>query len=138
MDAIIHSIAGLGSFALYFGLSILMLFIFKLAYALVTPHDEWQLVNQDNNQAAAVGFGGALVGFCIALSGAAANSESLLDFAIWGVVALIAQVLAFLLLRFTFMPHIAERITSNQLSAGTMLAAVSIGIGMLNAACMTY
>ena len=138
METIMHSLAGLGSFALYFGLSIVFLFIFKLAYALVTPHDEWKLVKEEKNVAAAIGFGGAIIGFAIALGGAASNSVALLDFAVWALVALIAQSLAFALLRFSFMPKIAERINNNEVSAGTMLAAMSIAVGLLNAACMTY
>lgn len=138
MDALIHSIAGLGNFALYFAVSVVFLFVFKVVYAFVTPHDEWKLVKEDKNTAAAIGFGGALIGFAIALSGAASNSLHLIDFAVWGVVAIIAQTFAFALLRFTFMPKIAERINANEISAGTMLAAMSIAIGLLNAACMTY
>lgn len=138
MDTLIESIAGLGHFAAYFALSIALLFIFKLAYALVTPQDEWKLVKEDKNTAAAIGFGGAIVGFSIALAGAVSNSAFLLDFVIWGVVALIAQCLAFAILRFTFMPKIAERIDNNEISAGVMLAAMSVAVGLLNAACMTY
>ena len=132
------SLAGLDNFALYFVLSVIFLFIFKFVYAMVTPRDEWKLVKEDKNVAAAIGFGGAIIGFSIALSGAASNSLSVIDFAIWGVVAIIAQSLAFALLRFSFMPRIAERINNNEVSAGTMLAAMSIAVGMLNAACMTY
>jgi putative membrane protein len=36
------------------------------------------------------------------------------------------------------MPKIAERIEQNEVSAGIMLAALSIAVGLLNAACMTY
>lgn len=138
MDAVLNSISGLGNFALYFAVSILLLFVFKVVYAFVTPHDEWKLVKEDKNQAAAIGFGGAMVGFSIALAGAVANSEFLVDFVVWGVVAIIAQSFAFALLRFTFMPKIAERIDNNEVSAGTILAAVSISVGLLNAACMSY
>jgi putative membrane protein len=138
MDRVLESITGLGNFALYFGVSILLLFIFKIVYAFVTPHDEWKLVKEEKNLAAAIGFGGAMVGFSLALASAATNSASLVDFVIWGIVAIIAQTLAFSLLRFTFMPKIAERINDNEISAGTMLAAVSIAVGLLNAACMTY
>ena len=63
METILQSLAGLGSFAMYFGLSIVFLFVFKLVYALVTPHDEWKLVKEDKNVAAAIGFGGAIIGF---------------------------------------------------------------------------
>lgn len=138
MDVVMNSLAGLGNFALYFGISIVFLFIFKVVYAWVTPHDEWKLVKEEKNIAAAIGFGGAIIGFTLALSGAAANSVHLVDFVIWGVVAIIAQSLAFALLRFSFMPTIAERINNNEASAGIMLAAMSIAVGLLNAACMTY
>ncbi|WP_026377105.1 DUF350 domain-containing protein [Aestuariibacter salexigens] len=138
MNAIMDSIAGLSSFALYFAIAIALLFIFKIVYAFVTPQDEWKLVKEDKNVAAAIGFGGAMVGFSTALAGAVSNSQSLVDFVIWGVVAIVAQALAFALLRFTFMPKIAERIDNNEVSAGVMLASMSIAVGLLNAACMTY
>ena len=88
--------------------------------------------------AAAIGFGGAIIGFAIALGSAASNSVAVVDFAIWALVAVIAQSLAFAILRFSFMPKIAERINNNEVSAGVMLASMSIAVGLLNAACMTY
>nr|WP_297349775.1 DUF350 domain-containing protein [uncultured Glaciecola sp.] len=138
MDAVLNSIAGLQNFALYFVISIALFFVFKIVYAFVTPHDEWKLVKEEKSTAAAIGFGGAMIGFAIALSGAVTNSEFLLDYAIWGLVAIIAQLLAFALLRFTFMPKIAERIQNNEVSAGVMLGAMSVAVGLLNAACMSY
>jgi putative membrane protein len=138
MNAVFNSIAGLQNFALYFVISIALFFVFKIVYAFVTPHDEWKLVKEEKSTAAAIGFGGAMIGFAIALSGAVTNSEFLLDYAIWGLVAIIAQLLAFALLRFTFMPKIAERIQNNEVSAGVMLGAMSVAVGLLNAACMSY
>lgn len=138
MEIVTQSLAGLTNFVMYFAIAIVYLFVFKIIYAFVTPHDEWKLVKEEKNVAAAVGFGGAVIGFSIALAGAASNSLSLIDFSIWGIVALLAQSLAFALLRFTFMPKIAERINNNEVSAGVMLAAMSISVGLLNSACMTY
>ena len=125
-------------FGAYFGMSLLFLVVFKYVYKFITPHDEWKLIKEEQNTAAAIGFGGAVVGFAIALSGAASNSVSLIDFATWGAVALVAQSLAFALVRFGFMPQIIGRIEANEISAGIMLAATSIAVGLLNAACMTY
>lgn len=127
-----------GNFALYFSISIVFLLVFKFLYALVTPHDEWKLIKENQNVSAAVGFGGALIGFALALASAATHSVSLLDFAIWGVIALIAQCLAFAIIRFGFMPRLVERIEKDEMSAGIMLGAMNIAIGLLNAACMTY
>jgi putative membrane protein len=125
-------------FSFYFGVSLLFLVIFKYVYKFITPHDEWKLIKEEKNTAAAIGFGGAIVGFAIALSGAASNSVSLVDFATWGLVAFVAQCFAFALVRFGFMRTIIERIEANEISAGIMLAATTIAVGLLNAACMTY
>lgn len=138
MESVTNLLAGLGSFAIYFFISLLMLVVFKWVYAFVTPHDEWQLVKEEQNTAAAIGLMGAVVGFAIALAGAISNSIALLDFVVWGVVALIAQILAFFIVRFVFMPKIVQRIINNEVTAGIILAGMSIAVGLLNAACMTY
>ncbi len=138
MNVILDSLSGIVGFAVYFSLSIVMLLIFKWVYTLLTPHDEWKLVKDDQNIAAAIGFIGAILGFSLALASAVSNSTSLIDFAIWGAVALIAQSLAFLIVRLIFMPKIVERITNNEISAGIMLGGTSVAVGLLNAASMTY
>lgn len=126
------------NFGIYFGLSIFFLIVFKFVYTIVTPHDEWQLIKEEKSTAVAIGFGGAILGFAIALASAASNSVSLVDFAVWGAIALIAQLFAFALMRFGFMPKIVERMEQNEISAGVILAAVNVAIGLLNAASMSY
>ncbi len=136
MSELQESISGLGPFAMYFGLSLLALVIFKKIYTMITPYDDWQLV-KDQNMAAAATLFGAIIGFSIALSSAASQSVSLLDFAIWAVVALIAQLIAFALVRL-YMPKIVQRIKAGELPAGVVLGGVSIAIGLLNAGSMSY
>ena len=138
MEAIQASLLGLVDFASYFAVSILLLLAFKFVYAMITPHDEWKLVKEEQNTAAAIGFMGAVIGFALALASAASNSESLLDFVVWGIVALLAQSIAFAIVRFIFMPKIVQRINDNEVSAGIVLGGISIAVGLLNAACMTY
>ncbi|OUS36912.1 hypothetical protein A9R01_05265 ['Osedax' symbiont bacterium Rs2_46_30_T18] len=138
MEAIQASLLGLLDFAIYFGVSILLLLVFKFVYTLITPHDEWKLVKEEQNTAAALGFMGAVIGFSLALASAASNSESLIDFVVWGLVALVAQTIAFAIVRFIFMPKIVQRINDNEVSAGIVLAGTSVAVGLLNAACMTY
>jgi len=138
MDAILISLSGLGGFAIYFALSIVLILVFKFVYTLVTPYDDWKLVKEEQSTAAALGLAGAVVGFSLALAGAASNSVSLVDFIVWAIVAMLAQILAFAIVRFLFMPKIVQRINDNEISAGVVLAGTSIAIGLLNAACMTY
>lgn len=131
------TLSGLGAFALYFGLSFVALLLFKTIYTLITPHDEWALVKQ-NNSAAAVALVGTLIGYAIALASAASNSIDLIDFAIWAVVALVAQLIAYALVRLAFLRQIATRIEKGEIASGIVLAGISISIGLLNAACMTW
>lgn len=133
MDALI---IGLTNFALYFGGALVALLLFKVIYTFFTPYDEWALV-KEKNMAAAAALAGATIGFSIALASAISQSISLLDCAVWAVVALIAQLLAYLIVRL-FMPKITARIQAGETPAGVVLGAVSIAIGILNAASMTY
>ena len=126
------------NFSLYFTGALISLVIFKFIYAWITPQDEWKLIKDDKNAAAAIGFGGGILGFAIALGGVISHSVSLMDFAVWAVIALVAQTIAFAIVRFVFMPAIVRRIDEGEISAGIILGAVSIAVGVLNAACMTY
>jgi putative membrane protein len=133
MDALL---IGLTNFAIYFGIALAALLIFKVVYTLFTPYDDWALVKEQNN-AAACALSGAIIGFSIALHSAISNSVSLIDFGVWAVVALVAQLIAYLVVRL-FMPKITQRIKDGETPAGIVLGAVSIAIGLLNAASMTY
>ena len=138
MEIVMESLTGVVSFALYFGLSLVALLVFKLLYTRITPHNELKLIKDDKNTAAAWAFGGAILGFSIAHSGAASNSAGLVDFIVWAIVGLLAQLLAFAIIRFGFMPKIVERIEQDEVPAGVIVCFVSVPIGLLNAACMSY
>lgn len=132
------SLQGLVNFSSYFLASIVLLILFSWVYVAITPHDEWKLVKEEKNIAAATGLAGALIGFGLALGSVVSNSIHILDFLLWGVIALIAQLIAFALVRFVFMPELVRRIKENEISAGIILGATSIAVGVLNAACLTY
>ncbi|WP_413113592.1 DUF350 domain-containing protein [Thaumasiovibrio sp. DFM-14] len=131
-------LSGLPAFLMYFGLSLLFLLVFKFIYTRVTPHDEWHLVKEEKNSAAAIALAGAFLGYALAIGGAASNAVNLIDFALWGVIALVAQIVAFAIIRFGFMPKLVERIKNNELPAAIIMASMSLAVGILNAACMTY
>jgi putative membrane protein len=136
LNTALSSLAGIPSFLAYFALAVLLLVLFIRIYTWVTPHDEFGLIRA-NNPAAAIAFAGALIGFAWPLSSAITNSLSLLDCAIWGAVALIVQILTFLISSVA-LKQLPKRITEGELAAGLFSAGCSITIGMLNAACMSY
>lgn len=136
LDTAFTSLAGLPAFAAYFALAIVLLLLFVRLYTWVTPHDEFGLIRA-NNAAAAIAFAGAIIGFAWPLASAITHSMSLLDCAIWGGVALVVQVVTFVISS-AALKQLPQRITQGELAAGIFSAGCSITVGMLNAACMSY
>lgn len=136
LEMTLTTLNGIPAFLAYFAVAIALFMAFSVIYSWVTPHHEFELIRA-NNVSAALAFGGALIGFALPLSSAISHSLSLLDCAIWGLVALVVQVLTFLLLR-VLVRQLPERITRGEIAAGTLSAAVAIAVGQINAACMTY
>ena len=79
-------VSGLPDFLAYFVTGMVLLVVFATIYTLVTPQKELTLVRA-GNAAATTAYLGALVGFSLPLASAAANSVSLVDFAIWAAGA---------------------------------------------------
>ena len=136
LETTLSSLAGVPAFLTYFSLAVFQVLIFIRLYTWVTPHDELALI-RDNNSAAALAFGGALIGFSLPLSSAIIHSLSLLDCAVWGAIALIVQVLTFFVLR-VFLQGLPERIMQGEMAAGILSAATAISVGLINAASMSY
>jgi len=134
VEKFVTSISGLAAFAAYFGSAVVLLVLFAKIYEKVTPYKEFDLIAQGNT-AAACSFSGALLGFAIPLASVIAHSLGLIDMVIWGVIALAVQVLTFFIVRFIF-PRIVADIPAGQTAQGIFLGAVSLLIGILNAACM--
>ena len=133
---IVHSLATLPAFLAYFGLAVAVTAVFVAVYLWVTPHDEMRLI-RENKEAASISFVGALLGFIIPVATATAQSVSWLDCLVWSLVALVVQVLVFVAVRL-FLPHISEEISNDERAPAIFLAGLSIGVGILNAASMTY
>ncbi|ASV55973.1 Membrane protein with domain [Lelliottia jeotgali] len=131
-----HILDALLAFSAYFFIGVAMVIVFLFVYTKVTPHDEWQLI-KDNNAAAALAFSGTLLGFVIPLSSAAVNSVSILDYLIWGGVAFVVQLLIYAGVRL-YMPALGDKISSNHIAAGVFMGVFALAGGILNAACMTW
>lgn len=134
--SITASTQGLPEFLAYLAVSVGLMVIFMVVYSTITPHNEFGLIRQ-NNSAAAIAFAGSLLGFVIPLSSAVTNSISLGDCVVWGLVALVVQVVAYFLLRLP-VSNLSGRIAEGQTAAGIWLGGGSLATGMVNAASMTY
>ena len=123
---------GLPAFAGYFAVGLGFLALFLVLYLHLTPHRELQLI-RDGNLAASTVLSGALVGFCLPLASAMAHSVSLQDLAVWGGVALLAQVAVYGFARL-LLPGYPARIERGEQAAAVLSATLHRGVGLLHAA----
>lgn len=127
---------GLPAFAGYFAVGLGFVALYLALYLHLTPHRELALIRA-GNLAASTALSGALAGFCLPLASAMAHSVALLDLAVWGAIALVAQAAAYGLTRL-LLPAFPARIERGEQSAAVLSATLHLGVGLLNAAAMVY
>ncbi len=125
----------LSEFLLFFVVAAVLTIIFVVIYTRITRHNEIALIKA-NSAAAAAAFSGSLIGFALPLASTMINSVTIAEMVLWGLVALIVQVLVYLLIRLP-MPRVSKRIEDGEVAAGIWLGAWSVVAGILNAASMT-
>ena len=127
---------GAVAFILAFAAAIAFFVAFKFVYQLVTPYHERTLI-REGNSAAAVALGAALIGYVLPLASALSHTVSLPEFAAWALLAGVIQIAAFIVVSRLVYRALAARIEAGEMAAGIYLGSISIGVGLLNAACMT-
>lgn len=130
------SLQGLGNFLLYFATAIAVVVGFVLIYTAVTPHRELALIRAGNT-AGAVALSGAVLGFTLPVANVVAQSVSIVDMLIWSAVALVTQLVVYLLAS-RVLRDLSRHLEEGNLAAAITLAAAALVIGLLNAACLTY
>jgi putative membrane protein len=131
---VVNSLSTFPNFAIYFVSAVVLTALFLLLYTNLTPHREIGLI-REGNVAAAITLIGGLIGFVIPLASVIAHSVSLIDLAIWGVIALVVQVGGFMVAR-VVLPHLPQAIEQGSVSDAIFLAGLSLALGILSAACM--
>lgn len=130
-----ESLQGLVPFLIYVGLSLGMILVYAAVYTLATHHDELALI-RSNNVAAAVAFGGSILGYAVPLASAAVHSRALVEFLLWALIAVAVQVLVYWFFRLVMLRDVSRRIEAGETAAGLLLGAASLAGGIVNAAAM--
>lgn len=136
MRQVFDSFAGFDDFLVYLAVSLALLALFVAIYIRVTPYRELALI-REGNMAASFSLSGALLGFVVPLSAAVRNSVGLVDMALWGLIAMMVQVVAFVVVKL-LVPSITRDIAEGKAAQGFFLGVCSLGVGLINAACMSY
>lgn len=133
---VLDSFAGFDDFLVYLALSLVFLALFVAIYIRLTPYRELALI-REGNLAAAFSLSGSLLGFIVPLAASVRYSVGLVDMAIWAALALVVQLCAFVAVKL-LIPNLAHDIQAAKTAQGFFLGSVSLGVGLLNAACMSY
>lgn len=128
-------LTALALFGQHLTVGVALTMAFTLIYVLTTPHKEIALI-REGNTAAAIGLIGAVIGFVQPLGLVLSVTADPMQVLVWGLVALIAQVLAHGLARLV-MPKLSDDIAKGRVSAGVVQAGVAIVTGLLVAGSMT-
>ena len=104
-------------------------------YALVTPHREIQLI-REGNTAAALSFGGVLVGIALPLAFALAASTSVLEIAIWGATTIVVQLALFWLVDL-MLRGLPQRIRQGEVAAAALLVGAKLAVAAILAAAVS-
>jgi len=110
--------------------------IFKAIYRWITPHDEGALIRA-GNPAAAIALAGALLGYVIPLASALTHTVSLPEFVAWAALAGVIQIATFWIIRQVALRDISARIEKGEIASAIYVFAISVCVGILNAACMS-
>ncbi|MBC6982818.1 DUF350 domain-containing protein [Caulobacter sp. 17J80-11] len=117
---------------LHAGVTVVMLILGAALYALLTPYKEISLI-RDGNSAAAVAFGGVLIGLAIPLAVSLSASTSIREIAVWGAATIVVQLLVFRITDF-LLTGLPSRIQEGEVSAAVLLVAAKIATAIILAA----
>lgn len=129
------TVAAVVAYLSYVGGGLALLIAALSVYSAITPYHEIRLIRA-GNQAAACSLGGTAIGLAIVIHTVAAHSVSWIDMIIWSALAVVFQLVVFVIVTFV-LPGFREGLESGKTSYGIALGAFSIAMGVLNAGSLT-
>ena len=126
----------LPDFLLDFAVATALVALYLAVYTFATAHNEFALIRR-NVPSAALALGLSLVGFAIPLSSAMVFATSFLGLVLWGVVALVVQIVVYGLVRLV-LPDLSPRIAKGEIAPALFLGAASVAAGLINASAMRF
>ena len=125
-------ITGLPFLVSHLFITLCLLFIGITSYIFLTPIKELKLI-KNGNISASISFSGALLGIGIPLASSLSVSNSILEIIIWGLTAIVLQLLCFKVTD-TFLKDLSKRIEDNQLATSILLFSIKISVSLINSA----
>jgi putative membrane protein len=125
---------GLPVLLAHFAVALALLGVGVACYNALTPFHEVGLM-RSGNTAAGIVLGGNFVALAIPLAATLATSLVTLDIVVWGVVALLVQLVAFVAAA-RLIPGLRGMIEGGNTAAAAMLVGIQVAVALLNAGAM--
>lgn len=133
MSAVLESfLSGFPLFILHFLITLSMFVIAVIIYEKITPFRELEMIKK-GNISAAISLSAGVMGLAIPLAFCLAGSVNHWDIIIWGMVALIVQVIAFYAAHF-IIDDLKGRVERDERGPAILLFSGKISVAMINAA----
>jgi len=126
--------SGLPVLLAQFATALALLGLGCLCYMRLTPFHEFDLIRQGNVAAGVVAMG-SVVALSLPIAATLASSQVVLDIILWGLVALVIQLLAFLLAT-RLMRDLPAMVESGNVAAGLLVIGIQNAIAIINAGAM--
>jgi putative membrane protein len=126
--------SGLPVLLAQFATAVALLALGAFCYMRMTPFHETDLIRQGNVAAGVIAMG-TLIALSLPVAATLASSQVVLDILIWGLVALIIQLLAFVLAA-KLMRGLPAMIEAGNVAAALLVVGIQIAIAILNAGAM--
>ena len=117
-----------------FAVTLALLGIGVACYIRLTPFNELALMRAGNT-AAGVVLGGSFVALAVPLAATLATSLVTLDIVVWGIVALLLQLIAFFAVS-RLIPGLRAMIEEGNTAAACVLVGIQLAVALLNAGAM--
>jgi putative membrane protein len=114
---------------LHVAVTVLILIAAAAVYILLTPHKEITLI-REGNTAAAVSFGGVLVGLAMPLAVSMKASTNLIEIGLWGVATVVVQLLIFRLVDLV-LHGLPKRIQDGEMSAAAFMVGAKLATALI-------
>ena len=124
--------AGFPATLAHAAVSLILLGAGAAIYALMSPHREIQEI-RDGNAAAAVSYGGVLLGLAVPLAFSLTASTSIEELGLWGVAIVAVQLLLFRVVDFV-LKGLPQRVQEGEVPAAVVLVSAKMACALLLAA----
>ncbi len=124
--------AGFPATLAHAAVSLVLLALGAVLYAVMSPHREIREI-RDGNAAAAVSFGGVLIGLAVPLAFSLSASTSIEELALWGVAVVAVQLLLFRIVDFV-LKGLPQRVQEGEVPAAVVLVSAKMACALVLAA----